>query len=100
MAYNFTHAFIGEIPDENGIKGIFVKLDDLENYLPLVYGFYVTEGVKDLPVCKPEFGSPWRQIRNSGLKHSFGHIQHGYICAGAGGLNSMKIQPTRERNNQ
>jgi hypothetical protein len=33
-----------------------------------------------------------RPCRNAG-GWSYGHIQHGHICAGAGGLNSLPLMP-------
>jgi len=96
---NYTQAFIRNIPCKDGINGIFVPLADLVSFLDetpeaRVYGFQVcTDSVEVEIVTPPAPCKPWRRI---GRGRSWGYIQKGYICAGAGGVNSnpiLKIYP-------
>ena len=48
------------------------------------FGFLLVDAAR---IRMDEHGRPCRRVGG----WSYGHVQHGYICAGAGGLNSMRV---------
>ena len=96
---NYKFAFLPKVADEDGILGIFIPLDQLESYfgcraygsLHFERGWIVCENQNSRLRNVDGFGKTWRDVSNAGNPHSWGHTQHGYICAGAGGLNSKPI---------
>lgn len=79
---NFTHAFILDTKQTITVEELREIVDTVE---VRVKGFWL---ISDLD--KVVYDPHGRPSRNAG-GWSYGHTQHGWICAGAGGLNSMQV---------
>ncbi len=79
----FTHVFINEtrqiVPRADA--------DDVVTSIPaLAFGFSL------LDLNRVQFDKNGYPCRRAG-GWSYGHIRRGFICAGSGGLNSMRVKP-------
>ena len=90
----YTHFFTFGL-EQDGVRGAVFPLEDFEkireehisvracNRLKLLEPGYTAT------IVRPEGCKPWLRIDRG---CSYLHIQHGYICAGAGGLNSSPVR--------
>lgn len=79
----FTHIFINATNKMLPIADAHQAVASID---ARVSGFVLVDANR---VKFDQHGKPCR--RNGGW--SYGHVQNGYICAGAGGLNSMPVMP-------
>ena len=90
----FTKFYTRDI-EVDGVMGAVFDLDDFETVVaenPNIIAFggmMLLEENYESEVIRPQFGRPWLRINR---KCSWLHLQNGYICAGAGGLNSMPVR--------
>lgn len=89
----YDRAFLSQVEDENGVMGKVIPLEDFAAELrsnPMARSFRLLT-----PGCEPSVregrrgGGAWRDLGEKGW--SWGHVRQGYICAGAGGLNSLRV---------
>lgn len=83
----YTHIFTRKTRELININSAPKFLNDKTNRLALSEGFVLVNSEK---VQMDKHGQPCYQ---NGRGWSYGHVQSGYICAGAGGVNSMRVIP-------
>lgn len=77
---DFTHIFLAD-------EGQIISIEDAPARITAYTKFYPIHNIDKFSLDR--HGKPSYQTGG----WSYGHIQGGWICAGAGGLNSMKLSP-------
>lgn len=91
--YDYTHALFTDALTEDGNYGLVVELSEVQATLESLERASRNFHLFDASVAKVKRTKDGRRkflCRDTG-GWSYGHVQHGWICAGAGGLNSLPV---------
>lgn len=93
---NYTHIFVGAEIDAEGVIGTLHPIGTPAEVVELLkttvvraHGFKLVDRNRCTPIVKTNGTEQWRSLGLRGW--SYGHVQYGWLCAGAGGLNSMQV---------
>lgn len=99
---SFTHAFVKNAHRADDTYGVIVPINQLEETLegchPFPKQFCLIHDINKI-VVKVHTSASGRVTRSLSSNHggwSWGHIRRGWFCAGAGGLNSMRVIPGKQ----
>ncbi len=81
----YSHAFVRSTGEVIEIAD-FAKLGVCDSLAVRERGFVLFESVSEIVLDK--FGQPSRRDRR---RWSYGHLRRGWVCAGAGALNSLPL---------
>lgn len=84
----------------DGVHGAVFALEDFEEIMEkhprahALRGMMLLEDDFESEIVEPSSGANWLKIIRGS---SWLHTQNGWICAGAGGLNSMRVRKLNEK---